>query len=98
MHVAAVDPRDVEFDDLRPHYRVGVWRKQVPESPESGYVQDLYDISDCDVVQVLDWVRSPEHADAASIVVDVLLRDERLGAARLLGIEPTTADWGGRPD
>ena len=93
MDIRLVDPRDIEYDDLRPHYRVAVWRKLYPDLPDPGYVQDLYDLSDCDVHEVLELTKRPEHADADSIVVEVLLRDTRLGAARLLGIEPTTAAW-----
>ncbi|MCF6379798.1 hypothetical protein L2K70_19470 [Nocardioides KLBMP 9356] len=96
MEVERVDPRDTEWVDDRPVYRVYFWhRPPAPPgvAPEHAMWHcDEYRLSNvADVIEVVDWARDRARSQQ-TFVIYVEQRDaNRSGLVRLLGADPASA-------
>ncbi|MGB3676415.1 MAG: hypothetical protein WA988_18450 [Candidatus Nanopelagicales bacterium] len=86
MEIVGVDPRDVEWEDDSPAYRVYFWRQQT--LPDGAWESDEYRISGADILEVLAWASRKSRGQSFQVFVEH--RDNRgvLGSIRLHGKDP----------
>lgn len=74
LNVAPVDPRDIEWEDTHPGFRVYFW--------DARWVSDEYEITGAGIIDVLEW--TTKHADGRGWEVWLCLTEGgRKGAVKL---------------
>ena len=94
-----MDPRDTQWEDDAPAYRVYLWHR--PPPPDGVRIEDAMWHCDEhrltgaeDVAEVIAWAQATARPDQ-SFTVHVEHRDgDRPGLIRLMGVDPTAADEG----
>jgi hypothetical protein len=89
MWARGVDPRDTQWEDPHPAYRVYFWRQLRSQDPRSGWESDEWEIGDADVDEVLSWARN--NAQGRRFVIYVSIVNDLAhgpGLVRLLGSDP----------
>lgn len=79
MHVSPVDPRDQDWEDSQPRYRVYFH--------EPNGTSEEYEVSGANVVEVLDWADA--NRGDRSYVLYACILSNGLGLVRLAGQDPT---------
>ncbi|MCK9893745.1 hypothetical protein [Frankia sp. AgB32] len=88
-----VDPRETRWEVERPAYRVQFW--SAPDSnPHVAPHSTTYEITDTDVLAVLDWV-TRTRGDRVFVLYVVCRQGGELGQLRLAGQDPTASDPAG---
>jgi hypothetical protein len=92
--IEGVDPRDIEWEDDHPVYRVHLWHQPPapPDIPQSsvGYHCDEYLLRGArDVHEVLDWASSTARAERRFTLYIEHLHAGWPGLIHLAGDEPT---------
>jgi hypothetical protein len=96
MHVESVDPRDTQWEEDAPVYRVYLWSQALapPDIPSDlvGWQSEEYEIRDArDVHEVIAWAQRPEHGGRAFALYVSIERNGQPGLVRLAGVDPTRA-------
>jgi hypothetical protein len=87
MRAMPVDPRDQQWENDRPAYRVYFWQS-TGSGAGSGWQSDEWELTETDVDEVLAW--GGRRAGGRTMSVWVVHRDARgVGLIRLAGIDPT---------
>jgi hypothetical protein len=92
-----VDPRDIEWEVVRPVYRVYFWQRQPapPGIPDEhmGYQCEEHRLSGAsDVHQVLEWAAATARPEQTFTLYVEHTHDGRAGLIQLAGTDPTVTD------
>lgn len=80
-----VDPRGQRWEVWHPTYRVYFWKSISP----TGWQSREFEVSDGDIVEVLDWAEGAADEGERLTVFAVVGDGDRLGVIRLAGEDPT---------
>ena len=84
MKVLRVDPRDAQWEDVHPVFRVYFW------DGTDAWSSDEYEVADADVAEVLAWARSQLPVKGTEFTVYLQRREaDRVGLVLLAGRDPT---------
>lgn len=98
MDVRPVDPRDIEWEDDAPIFRLVFWRRRTAPPPNLARGDAAYDareleISGAEVGEILRWAQAEAVADE-SFTLHLVVRCPNLGLGQVLiaGSDPTAAN------
>lgn len=95
MRIRSIDPRDAQWEDDSPSYRVYFWYRvqgqaDQPQSANS-YRSTEFEIQDADIEEVLAWAEN-EVEEAGTYTVHAVARDgDVIGLLRLQGRDPAAS-------